>query len=101
TGGPLDVSDYGIVPKEFSLNQNYPNPFNPSTAISYQIASPTHVSLKVFDVLGKEVASLVNEVKPAGKYEATWDAGDIASGMYFYRIEAGSFTSVRKMMLLK
>lgn len=100
-GGPLAVGDNNSTPREFSLEQNYPNPFNPSTAISYQLAGTSHVTLKVFDLLGREVATLVNGVKPAGRYEATWQTQNAASGLYFYRIEAGSFIDMKKMLLLK
>jgi hypothetical protein len=84
------------------LKQNYPNPFNPSTIIEYSIASSNElVSLKVFDVLGNEIANLVNEKKPAGNYEATFNAQNIPAGVYFYRLKAGSFDQTRKMILIK
>jgi hypothetical protein len=89
------------VPQEFSLNQNYPNPFNPSTIISYQLPSNNHVSLKVYDMIGREVATLVNEVKEAGSYEATFNASKLSSGIYFYQLKSGQFSSVKKMMLIK
>lgn len=105
---PTGVGAGNRTPMRFALDQNYPNPFNPSTTISYELASQTHVLLKVFDVLGREVATLVNEVKPAGRFETTWDARlpggqarNVASGLYIYRLEAGSFMEVRKMVLLK
>jgi hypothetical protein len=84
-----------------SGEQNYPNPFNPSTTISWQLPVDAFVSLKVYDVLGNEVASLVNEEKPAGIYEVEFDASTLSSGTYFYRLEAGSFVQTRKMILLK
>ncbi len=86
---------------DFSLMQNYPNPFNPATVINYQITNNNFVSLKVYDVLGNEVASLVNEEKPAGKYEVKFDASALASGVYFYKLTAGSFVEVRKMVLVR
>jgi hypothetical protein len=89
------------TPQSFSLSQNYPNPFNPSTQISYQVPSNSSVSLKVFDVLGREVATLVNEVKPAGTYTATFNANSFPSGVYFYQLNAGSFSETKKLMLLK
>ena len=89
------------VPAVFALEQNYPNPFNPTTAINYQLAAASHVSLKVFDVLGREVATIVNETKAAGKYNVVWDARNVASGLYFYRLEAGTFMAMKKMLLLK
>lgn len=97
------------TPEDYSLEQNYPNPFNPSTKIKYTIpsviASETKqsqmVSLKVYDVLGNEVATLVNEEKPAGSYEVSFDATQLASGMYLYRLQASSFVETRKMILIK
>ncbi|MBT8387195.1 MAG: T9SS type A sorting domain-containing protein [Ignavibacteria bacterium] len=88
-------------PQDFALEQNYPNPFNPSTTIRYSIRESTLVSIKVYDVLGTEVVTLVNEVKPAGKYTISFDASTIASGIYFYKLKAGSFVETRKMILLK
>ncbi|MCK9408119.1 MAG: T9SS type A sorting domain-containing protein [Bacteroidetes bacterium] len=88
-------------PKEFVLMQNYPNPFNPSTVISYQIPANSHVSLKVYDALGREAALLVNEVKEAGSYSATFEASKFSSGMYFYTLTAGSFTATKKQLLMK
>ncbi|MBK6914153.1 MAG: T9SS type A sorting domain-containing protein [Ignavibacteriales bacterium] len=87
--------------KEFSLKQNYPNPFNPSTVISYSLPQKEFVTIKVIDILGREVATLVNEVKPAGKFEVEFDASSLASGVYVYRIKAGSFTTSKKMLLTK
>ncbi len=89
------------IPIEFSLGQNYPNPFNPNTTINYQIRELSFVTLKVFDVLGNEVATLVNEVKPIGTYEITWTAENLPSGIYFYRLQAGSFVETKKMVLLR
>jgi len=89
------------TPQKYSLLQNYPNPFNPSTQISYQVPNNSRVSLKVFDLLGREVAVLVNEVKPAGTYTATFNANDIPSGVYFYRLRSGSFTETKRLVLLK
>ncbi len=89
------------VPKGFSLSQNYPNPFNPSTNIKFDISKNSYVTLKVYDMLGKEVASLVNENLSAGSYNAVWNASSFTSGIYFYKIKAGSYTEVRKMTLVK
>ena len=94
------------IVKQFKLEQNYPNPFNPSTVIRYEIPDQVRsesnlVTLKVYDLLGKEVAALVNEEKPAGYYKVKFDGSDLASGMYIYRLTAGKFSSVRKMLLLK
>jgi hypothetical protein len=95
------VAENGVVPKEFSLSQNYPNPFNPSTSFEFRVPSCGLVSLKVFDALGREVGTLVNEVKAPGVYRLTWDAGTLPSGVYFYRMTAGSFTETKKLMLLR
>jgi len=85
----------------YSLAQNYPNPFNPSTRIEFSIPITSNVQVKVFNVLGQEVATLANETLKAGKHAVTFDASKLASGMYFYRITAGEFASVKKMLLLK
>lgn len=91
----------GEIPNRFALEQNYPNPFNPSTTIRYLIAKNSFVKLTIYDALGKTVKVLVNENKNPGTYEASFDASSLASGLYFYRIEAGDFTDVKKMMLVK
>jgi hypothetical protein len=88
-------------PVEFNLNQNYPNPFNPSTTISYSIPVDGFVSLKVFDVLGKEQISLVNEVKPAGNYNVEFNAAKLCSGFYIYQLHSGNFVQTKKMILIK
>jgi hypothetical protein len=85
----------------FSLEQNYPNPFNPSTKISWQSAVNSKQTLKVFDLLGREVATLVDEYKPAGRYEVEFNAGDLPSGVYFYTLQAGSCTATKKFILMK
>ncbi len=89
------------MPVTYSLSQNYPNPFNPTTQIKYSILNAGNVSLKIFDVLGREVADLVNQNQDAGHYTVNFNASSLSSGIYFYRIESGSFTSVKKMMLVK
>ncbi|HZW40025.1 MAG TPA: YCF48-related protein [Ignavibacteriaceae bacterium] len=89
------------LPGKFSLEQNYPNPFNPSTLIKYAVPVQEQVIVKIFDVLGNEVTTLVNEVKPAGKYEVSWDAANYSSGMYLYQIKAGNYTDTKKMLLMK
>ena len=86
---------------EFNLLQNYPNPFNPSTSIEYRVTSNEYVSLKVFDLLGNEVATLVNESKLPGSYQVSFDASGLASGIYFYRLQTGSYSQSRKMIILK
>ena len=87
--------------KSFGLDQNYPNPFNPATVISYQLPVSGHVTLTVYDMLGKEVASLVNDVKEAGIYSATFDGSKLSSGIYFYTLRSGNFTATKKLMLMK
>ena len=85
----------------YELSNNYPNPFNPVTRIKYEIANSENVKLKVYDILGKEVANLVDAQKEAGRYEILFDASSLASGIYFYRLQAGDFVQTRKMILLK
>jgi len=89
------------LPSEFELYQNYPNPFNPATSIQYSVGSKEFVTLKVYDILGREVAALVNEEKPSGTYEVQFDASSLSSGIYFYEMRAGNFSSVQKMILMK
>ncbi len=103
---PVSVKDpKNELPVEYKLFNNYPNPFNPSTKIKYSIPAGTQrtvsVQLKVYDILGREVATLVNETKSAGNYEITFDARNIASGVYFYRLKAGNFVQTKKMILLR
>lgn len=96
-----DVSDEKTIPINYQLDQNYPNPFNPTTKIKFSLPKDSFVTLKVYDALGKEVISLVNEQKSAGNYEVNFNAINLASGLYFYRIDADNFSESRKMMLLK
>ena len=90
-----------IKPEEFFLFQNYPNPFNPSTSIQYAIGSRQLVTLKVYDVLGNEITTLVSEEKPEGTYEVTWNANNLPSGVYFYQLKTGEFTQTKKMLMIK
>jgi len=101
TAGAGAVGDKPTVAATFSLAQNYPNPFNPSTRVEYSIPTGSLVTIKVFDILGREVATLVNEQKAAGSYTATFDASNLANGTYIYKIQAGNFTDTKKMTLLK
>ncbi len=106
-----DVKQNSNMPNEFSLAQNYPNPFNPSTKINFSIPQASFVNLKVYDILGNEVVTLVNEEKPTGSYEVNFsakggsasdgNANSLSSGVYFYKLQAGSFVETRKMLLLK
>jgi photosystem II stability/assembly factor-like uncharacterized protein len=89
------------IPSKYFISQNYPNPFNPTTTIKYQIPELSFVTIKVYDVLGNEIATLVNEEKQTGSYEITWYAEDLTSGVYFYRLQAGSFVEIKKMVLMK
>ncbi|MFA6979825.1 MAG: TIGR03790 family protein [Ignavibacteriaceae bacterium] len=89
------------VPTEYALDQNYPNPFNPATTISYQLPKSGSVTLKIFDILGNEVKTLVNEQKEMGRYTVQFDAGSLASGMYVYQLRVNDYTSTKKMLLLK
>ncbi|MBU0519163.1 T9SS type A sorting domain-containing protein [bacterium] len=99
TGGEGELTQ--ALPEEYSLGQNYPNPFNPSTTINFSLPEAQHVKLTVFNVNGQVVASLVDGMRDAAQYEVTWDASDVASGLYFYQLEAGDFSSVKKMVLVK
>jgi hypothetical protein len=89
------------VPDQFVLNQNYPNPFNPSTIISWQMPIRSHVTIKLYDMLGSEVTTLINEEKEAGYYNIEFNANELASGIYFYNISAGIFNSTKKMVLVR
>ncbi|MDZ7765806.1 MAG: T9SS type A sorting domain-containing protein [Melioribacteraceae bacterium] len=100
-GELTNIGEQENIIKKFNLSQNYPNPFNPATSIEYQVASIEKVSLKVYDILGREIKTLVNEIKSPGTYELTFDASELSSGIYFYRLTSGSFTKTRKMILMK
>jgi len=101
TGQTVGVDEREGLPVEFALHQNYPNPFNPSTTFSFTIPHSSFVILRVFDLLGREVATLVNQVKEPGRYTVSWDAANAASGVYFYKLVAGAYTSTQKMLLMK
>lgn len=98
---PTYVDENSELPTSFALNQNYPNPFNPSTTISYSIPKQSNVSIKVFDVLGTEVAELVNEQKSPGNYKVTFNAARLSSGIYFYTLQTKQVNQTRKMILIK
>lgn len=89
------------LPAVFSLEQNYPNPFNPTTIIRYQLPQEGYVTLKIYDMLGREVSTLVNEYKNAGEYKINFDASSLSSGVYVYRILVNDFVSTKKMILMK
>ncbi|NCS89034.1 MAG: hypothetical protein COW85_07980 [Ignavibacteria bacterium CG22_combo_CG10-13_8_21_14_all_37_15] len=100
----VGINDLDNVPKEFSLSQNYPNPFNPTTRINFTVPTsltPTLLTLKIYDIVGNEIATLVNEEKAPGTYEVAFDAAGLTSGVYFYKIQSGYFTQTRKLILIK
>ncbi len=99
--GTLAVQEGGALPEAYALDQNYPNPFNPSTTISFSLPRASDVSLKVFNLLGQEVATLVNGNQAAGPHEVTFNAAGLSSGVYFYKLVTGDFTQVKKMSLVK
>lgn len=99
--GTTSVENQNVIPNKFTLEQNYPNPFNPSTKISWQSPAAGWQTLKVYDILGNEIATLVNEEKPAGTYEIEFDGSVLSSGIYFYKLTAGAFSETRKMLLMK
>ncbi|MDD8018057.1 MAG: T9SS type A sorting domain-containing protein [Bacteroidota bacterium] len=90
-----------LIPSHSVLDQNFPNPFNPTTVIRYELPLNNYVTLKIFDVLGQEIATLVNEKKEAGSYSVQWDASDLPSGIYFYCLQTASFSETKKLLLLK
>ena len=102
TDSPVSVDDdEQLTPSEFRLDQNYPNPFNPSTKITYSVSKESPVTIKVFDLIGQEIAVLVDDVKEPGFYSVTFDALGLSSGVYIYQMRAGNFTSIKKMSILK
>jgi len=98
---PISVADGTDLPQKVELSQNYPNPFNPSTKISWQVPVGSWQTLKIYDVLGNEVATLVDEYKPEGKYEVEFDASALTSGVYFYQLKSSSYIRTKKMILIK
>ena len=98
---PVDVGDFSKTPDEFHLFQNYPNPFNPSTTLSWHAPVSSRQTLKIYDILGNEVATIIDEFRPAGTYEVKFEAGKLTSGIYIYQLKAGSFVDTKKLMLLK
>ena len=104
---PIELSSVNVDDHEnnllnsFYLKQNYPNPFNPITKIKYSIANSGFVSLIVYDVLGNQVATLENKVKPVGSYDINWNAENLTSGVYFYGMKAGDYVNIKKMVLLR
>jgi hypothetical protein len=102
TGIPVGINDpVSQIPSAYSLMQNYPNPFNPTTNITFALPTAGNVELKIYDITGKEVASLVNTYVNAGTHSVTFDAASYASGIYIYKITAGTFVDSKKMVLIK
>jgi hypothetical protein len=97
----VDVSRDDVLPDAYALTQNFPNPFNPTTMIQYALPSAGPVTLRVYNMLGQEVSTLVNQVQAAGRYTVRFDAGSLASGLYFYRVQSGTFSAVKTMVLVK
>ncbi|MBU0558573.1 MAG: T9SS type A sorting domain-containing protein, partial [Bacteroidetes bacterium] len=97
----VDMNDNGIIVYKYELSQNYPNPFNPSTSIMYSVKESGIVSLKLYNSIGQEVATLVNGQMEAGNHTVQFNASTLSSGVYFYKIESGKFSSIKKMILLK
>ena len=89
------------MPTVYSLYNNYPNPFNPSTTIKYDIPEQSYVTIKIYNITGEEVSTLLNEEQNAGRYQIQWNAAELASGVYFYRIQAGQFSDTKKLILMK
>jgi hypothetical protein len=100
-GGATDVSEGATMPRAIGLSQNFPNPFNPSTSIRYELPAAGLVKLAVYNLLGQQVALLVNGEQPAGSYEARFDAAGLSSGVYLYRLSTGSFTDAKRMLLVR
>jgi len=98
---PVGINEIEPVPVQYSLDQNYPNPFNPSTSISYSIAKDGLVKLKIFNILGQQVSTLVNQVQSPGIYKVHFDASKLTSGVYFYKLDSEGFSVVKKMILIK
>ena len=102
TDGPVAVEHSSdAIPQDFALLQNFPNPFNPATTIPYHLQHSSNVTLEIYDVLGRKVATLVNRVQPAGSYQITWNASDQVSGVYFYRLQTANYIETKKMVLIK
>ena len=100
-GNLVDVKTPAEIPSNFYLSQNYPNPFNPTTSIKFSIPRSSFVSIKVYDILGREIKSLVNEEKSPGVYTVKFDGSTLVSGIYFYRLHAGNYTETKKFILMK
>jgi len=102
-GGVTSINEkqIGKLPDGYLLEQNYPNPFNPTTKIKFAIPKSSFINLKIYDILGREVATLINEDKPSGTYEETWNTANVSSGVYFYQLKSGNYIQTKKMILFK
>jgi len=96
-----DVAENPTFPEEYKLAQNYPNPFNPTTTVEYALPEATHVTLVVYDILGRRIETLIDTDQPAGYHQLIWNAKNVPSGMYFYKLQAGDYAETKKMALLK
>ena len=104
SGKPLAINELNSIPTSYSLNQNYPNPFNPETRIHYDLPEGGHVSLVVYDLLGRELIKLVNQYNSSGRYNILWNGNDalgnpVSSGVYIYQMKSGSFSQTKKMII--
>ena len=90
-----------LIPTRFFLSQNYPNPFNSSTVIKYDLPRQSHVTIEIYDILGRKIHTLAEGIRPSGNYQATWDASGQSSGIYIYKLQAGGYIETEKMLLLK
>ena len=95
------MKELNITEKEVILNQNYPNPFNPETQIKFYVKKRQHITLKIFDVAGREIYTLIDKIVPAGEHTALWEVHDMAGGMYIYQLSSESFSITRKLLLIK
>jgi Secretion system C-terminal sorting domain len=96
-----DIKNVCNLPTSYSLMQNYPNPFNPTTTINFSVPKTSYVTIKIYDVLGREVAMIVNENKLTGNYSVQFNASKLVSGVYFYKMQAGDFSQTKKLILVK
>ena len=99
--GSMDDNSTNILPESYSLAQNYPNPFNPTTNIAFNIPMDMIVKIKIYDIAGREISTLVNELKTAGNHSVSFTGSSLSSGVYFYKIEAGNFVETKRMVLVK
>ena len=99
--GSEKVHDLKVLPPRYGIDQNYPNPFNPTSTIKYTLPKESHITFIIYDILGREIATLVNETQEAGYKSVQFNASNLASGIYFYRLQAGAFTETKKLLLIR